>query len=223
MPEVVAVNVVHRIRPGKHGDTAIDKRPVDGPVEVTELGLDGDTQCDRRYHGGPDKALYAYALEDNRWWSQRLDRDIPPGTFGENLTISGLDVNAAEIGETWQIGDVVVEVRCPRTPCTNLAHRMGMPRFNQRFRRTGRVGAYLKVCQVGSIRAGAPVNVRSRPGHGVTIAQWSAPTAELAKILLQAKDLELADEIREQAERVVARAVRSSRAGSKGRTAPRPG
>lgn len=170
---VVAVNVVHELIRGPTRWTAIDKRPVRGAVEVGPLGLVGDRQCDTRYHGGPDKALYAYAAEDAEWWAGELGREIPPGLFGENLTTSGLDITGAVIGEQWRIGGpvhgVVVEVRSPRTPCGNLSGRMGIHRFHHRFARTGRVGAYLTVLKPGSIRAGNRITVVHRPSHGRTI------------------------------------------------------
>src|SRR4051794_36173121 len=109
---VETVNVLNRLRPGFFHETAIDKRPVAGPVAVSTLGLAGDQQISPS-HGGPDKAVYAYAGEDARWWGDRLGRDIPPGLFGENLRTSGLDVSGAEIGQRWQIGEVVLEVRMP--------------------------------------------------------------------------------------------------------------
>jgi MOSC domain-containing protein YiiM len=175
---VVAVNVVHEVIRGPTRWTAIDKRPVDGPVVVGELGLVGDRQCDTRYHGGPDKALYAYAEEDADWWSDQLGREIPPGLFGENLRTQGLDITGARIGERWRIGGpktgILVEVRSPRTPCGNLAGRMGIPRFHHRFVRTGRVGAYLKVLTTGSVRAGNRIVVVHRPDHTPTIGEVSA-------------------------------------------------
>ncbi|WP_427885022.1 MOSC domain-containing protein [Kribbella sp. GL6] len=156
---LVAVNVVHKLIRGPTRWTAIDKRPVDGPVSVGVLGLDGDRQCDTRYHGGPDKALYAYAAEDAEWWAAELGREIPPGLFGENLTTRGLDITGAGIGERWRIGEVLVEVRSPRTPCGNLSGRMGIKRFHQRFARVGRVGVYLKVLQTGVVQAGDPIRL----------------------------------------------------------------
>lgn len=201
---VLSVNVVHRVRPGHRRDTAIDKRPCVGAVDVTDQGLVGDLQCDQRFHGGVDKAVYAYAEEDATWWSEKLGREVPPGLFGENLTICGLDIGAATIGEVWRIGEVVVEVRSPRTPCTNLSVRLGIPRFHQRFKRAARVGAYLKVLQPGSVEAGLPVAVERPPGHDVTVAGWTKPTPEAARSLLEA-DLDLADDVRHQAERVLTR------------------
>ena len=79
--------------------TAIDKRPVDGPIKVRKLGLFADAQLDRKHHGGEDKALYVYSQEDAEWWETELGRELPPGWFGENLRVSGIDVNAAKVGE----------------------------------------------------------------------------------------------------------------------------
>jgi MOSC domain-containing protein YiiM len=92
MSYLVAVNVVHELIPGPKdsGWTAIDKRPRDGRVVVGELGLAGDTVCDTKHHGGPDQALYVYAREDAEFWATELDREIPPGQFGENLDTSGV-------------------------------------------------------------------------------------------------------------------------------------
>lgn len=203
---LVAVNVLFVLRQGAGRTTAIDKRPVDGPVEVGELGLVGDVQCDTRYHGGPDKALYAYSTEDAVWWAEELDRDVAPGLFGENLTVEGLDVSEAEIGERWRIGsDVVVEVRQPRTPCDNLSLRMGIPGFHRQFRASGRVGAYLSVLQTGTVTATDPITVIHRLGHGVTIAAWSARrTPEHAEQLLSS-GIDLAPPLRASARRLTRR------------------
>jgi MOSC domain-containing protein YiiM len=171
---LLAVNVVHEVVRGPSRYTAIDKRPVDGRVEVGPLGLVGDQQCSKQ-HGGVDKALYAFASEDAAWWAAELDRELPPGQFGENLTTVGLDVNGARIGERWRIGrDVVVEVRMPRDSCANLAFRMGIPKFHRRFLAVGRPGAYLAVVSGGTIRPGDAIRVEFRPGSGRTVADLAA-------------------------------------------------
>ena len=174
---LVSVNVVHELRRGPTRMTAIDKRPTDGRVEVGPLGVDGDVQCDKRFHGGPDRALYAFAGEESDWWAKELDRGIPPGYFGENLTTRGLDVDGALIGERWQIGDIeagiVVEVRLPRDPCGNLSGWVGIPRFHRTFHQHGRPGAYLAVLRPGVIRAGDPITVVHRPDHDVTVSDCS--------------------------------------------------
>jgi len=118
MAEILAVCRVTQLLPdsGSTGVTAIDKRPVAERLRVRPLGVRGDVQADRAHHGGASKALYAYADEDAAFWAAELGRPIPAGLFGENLRTAGLDVNGAEIGERWTIGDeLVVEVTCPRT------------------------------------------------------------------------------------------------------------
>lgn len=200
---LVAVNIVHEIRRGAGRDTAIDKRPVDRPVEVSPLGLYGDSQCDRRYHGGADKALYAYAVEDAAWWAEELGREIRPGLFGENLTIEGIDCTNAVLGERWRIGpDVVVEVRMPRSPCDNLSLRMEIQGFHQQFAASRRVGAYLAVLVPGMVAAGERVAVEYRPSHGVTIGDWAGRRdPEHGRRLLESGD-DLASEVRRTALRL---------------------
>ncbi len=175
---VVAVNVVaeiHRLA-GELGRTAIDKRPVDGPVEITALGLAGDRQMETKFHGGRDQALYAFAREDVLPWEAELERRIAPGSFGENLTLEGLEVSDALIGERWRIGGdrpdaVVVETTMPRTPCNRFAAWIGEPRWVSRFTAHGKVGSYLRVVTEGTVQAGDPVEVVHRPTHGVTVGQ----------------------------------------------------
>jgi MOSC domain-containing protein YiiM len=203
---IVAVNVVHEIRPGYFQDTAIDKRPVRGPVEVDHLGLTQDQQISRG-HGGIDKAVYAYAAEDAAWWARELGRDIPPGLFGENLRTTGLDVTGAQIGERWSIGDVLLQVQMPRTPCENLSLRMGIDGFHQRFNSTGRVGALLKVLSPGTITAGDQITVEQRPDHGVTVSDLATgPDAEQMQSLLDS-GVPLARNVKGKARRVVRRAA----------------
>jgi MOSC domain-containing protein YiiM len=170
---VVAVSVVAELRHDPHGDvgtTAIDKRPVSGPVQLDPLGPVGDTVMDRRHHGGPYQAVYAYALEDLDWWSDELGRTVEPGQFGENLTVRGIDVTGAVIGERWQVGDVELTVCSPRVPCRTFQDWMGEEQWVKRFTAHGAPGAYLSVDRPGSVQAGDPVVVVERPAHGVTIA-----------------------------------------------------
>jgi MOSC domain-containing protein YiiM len=201
---VVAVNVVARVTPGYFGDTAIDKRPVAGPVEVGVLGLTDDRQLSR-IHGGPDKAVYAYAVEDADWWAGELDREIPPGLFGENLRTSGVDVTGALIGERWRVGDVVVEVRLPRSPCENLSLRMGITGFHRRFEATGRVGAMLSVVTPGHVAAGDRIVVERRPDHDVTIGRLAIGPTRMELQRLLDSGVPLAKSVRAKARRVLAR------------------
>src|SRR3954463_1779433 len=122
------------LRRGRPVQSAIGKAPVAGRVAVEGVNLAGDDQADRRVHGGPDKAVNAYASEDTAWWAQELGRDdLGPGIFGENLTLEGVDVTGALIGERWRIGTVDLEVCQPRLPCAKLGLRFGDPLMVRRF------------------------------------------------------------------------------------------
>jgi MOSC domain-containing protein YiiM len=208
-PRLLTVNIMHKTWQGPIRDSGIDKRPVGDSVAVGELGLDGDRQFDTRNHGGPDKAMYAYASEDATWWAGELGRDVPPGLFGENLTTVGLDVTGARIGERWRIGGpggVLVEVRMPRTPCENLSARMGDSTFHRRFMASRRVGAYLKVCRPGTIAAGDPIEIDFRPDHTLTVGGYlDRPDPAVMREVLDT-GIELADIVRRRVSRIAAQA-----------------
>jgi MOSC domain-containing protein YiiM len=150
--------------------SAIGKAPVDGRVRVEGVNVAGDDQGDRRVHGGPDKAVYAYASEDAAWWARELGREVVPGMFGENLTTEGVDVSGAVIGERWRVGTVELEVCQPRIPCFKLGIRFEDPRMVRRFGEASRPGAYLRIVREGELGAGDAVELLSRPSHGVTVA-----------------------------------------------------
>jgi MOSC domain-containing protein YiiM len=153
--------------------TAIWKDPVQGRVRVRGVNVDGDRQANLEAHGGVDKALYTYGAEDLEWWAGQLGREVPPGSFGENLTVRGVDVSGALVGERWRAGGTLLEVSQPRTPCFKLGIRMGSQRFPSRFAAAGRPGAYLRILAEGEVAAGDPVEVVHRPGHGLTVAEVS--------------------------------------------------
>jgi MOSC domain-containing protein YiiM len=149
--------------------TAIWKSPVEEPVAVRGVNLEGDDQADRTVHGGPDKAVYAYASEDYAFWEQELDQPVPGGTFGENITTAGLDLRDALVGERWRVGSVVLEVSQPRMPCFKLGIRMGSPAFPRRFSLARRPGTYLRIVEEGELVKGDRIDVIDRPGHGIGI------------------------------------------------------
>lgn len=149
--------------------TAIWKTPVAGRVAARGVNLEGDDQADRRVHGGPDKAVYAYAIEDTRWWEEHLGRELGPGAFGENLTLEGVDCTNAEVGERWQIGSALFEVVQPRLPCFKLGVRFEDPRMLKRFAQASRPGAYLRILTEGDVGAGDAVTIAARPAHGGTM------------------------------------------------------
>jgi MOSC domain-containing protein YiiM len=153
-------------RPAK---SAIWKSPVAGRVAVRGVNLAGDDQADRKAHGGPDKVVYAYAIEDAQWWQQQIGRSLEYGEFGENFTTEGIEVNDALVGERWQIGTTVLEVSEPRVPCWRLGVRMNDRMFPRRFTEALRPGAYLRLITEGSVGAGDDVRVVERPSHGLTV------------------------------------------------------
>lgn len=158
----------------KSGRSGIDKRPVDGPVHLGRSGVDGDTICDVKHHGGPDQAVYVYSRTDLDFWSEELGRTVGPGGVGENLTLSGVDCSGAVVGERWQVGAAVLVVRGPRIPCQVFSGFLDVPDLVKRFVAAGRPGAYLAVADAADVRAGDPVTVLERPRHGVTVADVMA-------------------------------------------------
>ena len=154
---------------GRPARSAIWKSPVAGRVAVRGVNLVGDDQADRKAHGGPDKVVYAYAVEDARWWEQEIGRSLAYGEFGQNLTTEGVEVNDALVGERWQIGTVVLEVSEPRIPCWRLGARMNDKLFPRRFTEALRPGAYLRIVAEGDVGAGDEIQVVERPDHDLTI------------------------------------------------------
>ena len=167
--------------------TGIDKRPVDvihvadpGPRRVVDgagvSGVDGDHVGDGRFHGGRDRAVYAYSREELDVWAEALGRELPDGHFGENLTTTGIDVDAAHVGDRWHVGTAVLEVRWARQPCATFGERMDEPGWVRRFTEHGRTGALLSVVEPGEIRAGDPITVEPS-GSGIDL-----PTVLRAKL-----------------------------------------
>ncbi|GAA4847859.1 MOSC domain-containing protein [Kitasatospora terrestris] len=215
MTHILSVNLAHpRPNPAKPavGSTGIDKRPTAGPVEVRapgpkgtglHSGLVGDAIFDTRNHGGDDQAVYAYARESLDEWERELGRELPGGCFGENLTTVGLDVDGALIGERWRIGDrLVLQVTCPRIPCSTFARWLDEQRWARRFAERGLPGAYLRVVEPGPVRAGDPVEVVHRPDHDVSVSLVFRALMTDATLLPRLVDIaELPEEDRELARR----------------------
>jgi MOSC domain-containing protein YiiM len=154
---------------GRPAQSAIWKSPASGRIAARGVNLAGDQQADRQAHGGPDKAVYAYATEDARWWERELGRSLSYGEFGENFTTAGIEVNDALVGERWAIGTAVFEVSEPRVPCWRLGVRMNDKMFPRRFAEALRPGTYLRIVVEGEVGAGDETRVVERPDHDLTI------------------------------------------------------
>jgi MOSC domain-containing protein YiiM len=187
MAKILSVNVTAVVHEGawtgSEGRTGIDKRSVTGPVAFANNGVAGDVIVDTKHHGGYDKAVYAYAREDADWWEKEIGREISNGAFGENLTTSGIDVNAALIGERWKIGTVILEVAEPRIPCRVFAGFWDIPTLIKDFTNSRRSGTYLRIIQEGTVQSGDEIKVVSRPNHDVSIMDvFAAKSGERGKI-----------------------------------------
>jgi len=153
--------------------TGIVKRPV-ASAEIERLGLIGDAICDHKHHGGSDQAIYAYFADDYAWWATELGRNIEPGTFGENLTLSGVEGRNVAIGDRFALGPVLLEVTYHRTPCMTFAAVMGDPAWVRRFHRANRPGAYCRVLTPGPVTAGMAVQYQPFSGERVTVGELMA-------------------------------------------------
>lgn len=197
---------------GRVGRSAIRKRPRSGPVAVRRGGLEGDSVCDLTFHGGVDKAVYAFAREQLDHWQTELGRPVPDGHFGENLTTTGIDLEAALLGERWRVGTALVEVATVRTPCRVFAGWMALTGYDdagwiKRFTAHGRSGAYLRVVEEGVVERGDPLEVVHRPEHEVTVSTafraFTTDRHRLPELLVVDG---LAEELRLKAEAWVTRA-----------------
>jgi MOSC domain-containing protein YiiM len=172
---------------GRPAESAIWKSPVSGRVAARGVNLEGDHQADREVHGGFDKAVYAYAVEDQRWWEREIGRPLSHGEFGENLTTERMEVNDALVGERWQIGSAVFEVSEPRIPCWRFGVRMNDETFPRRFSKALRPGTYLRIVVEGDVGAGDEIRVVERPGHDLTIRDvfriYMRDRGEVARLL----------------------------------------
>ena len=185
--KVLSVNVASVVHQGdwtgSEGKTGIDKRAVTGVIGFANEQVENDVIVDRNHHGGYDQAVYVYAREDADWWEREIGATIENGRFGENLTTLGIDVNAALIGEQWEIGSVILEVSQPRIPCRVFAGFWQRPTLIKEFMAAGRPGTYLRIIKEGTMTAGDLIKVVSVPDHGISIADiYAAKNGERSKV-----------------------------------------
>lgn len=158
----------------RRDQSAIDKRPVEAAA-VSAAGLTGDGYAEQRFHGGPDRAVYAFSREEQHYWSRQLGRAVAPGSFGENLTVVEFDVDQAVLGEHWRVGEVLLEVADVRTPCAVFQNWIGVHHpdahdWLKEFTARARPGAFLRVLETGTLRRGDPLHVVSRPAQSMSVS-----------------------------------------------------
>ena len=166
------VCVVHELLPddGHFGVTAIDKRPVVGPVQVNRLNVRGDVQADRKHHGGRFRAVYVVSDEDAAVIEAELGRPMPVGWMGENFRVSGTgSLSDVVVGERWRIGTAEIAFSEPRIPCATFARYVGERSYVKRFTQLGRPGGMCEVVTPGEVEAGQEIELVHRPAHGLTL------------------------------------------------------
>ena len=159
---------------GKKYQTGINKLAINGPVMVDAEGLVGDAILNRKHHGGVDQAVYIEGSIDLDWWQAELGRDLPYGTFGENLVIEGLESAMLAAGDRLAIGEVLLEITSARMPCATFAAKMDDPTIVKRYTRAARPGAYARVLHGGMVEAGQSVQFTPWSGDRVTMREMMA-------------------------------------------------
>ncbi len=153
--------------------TAYAKSARGGPVAAGRLGLEGDEVGNRRVHGGPDKAVYAYAAGNYPLWGAEHPRHrarLVAGAFGENLVVEGLDEKTVHVGDRWRIGTALFEVCQPRQPCSTLARWFEDPAMVKAMVANGRSGWYCRVVEEGVVASGDMPGLEHRPKGSWSIA-----------------------------------------------------
>lgn len=172
--KLVSVNVglpQEVIWKGKTVTTGIFKEPGEERVKVRFLNLDGDIQADLTVHGGLDKAIYVYPVEHYEYWRGELpEMELPWGMFGENLTTVGLLEDSVNIGDRFRIGTAEVMVTQPRMPCYKLGIKFGRANMVKQFLDSRLTGFYFSVLQEGEVGVGDAMELISRDGNNVTVA-----------------------------------------------------
>lgn len=181
--------VSHVMLGSRRVETGIVKTPVGGAT-VRRLGVEGDVVADQRHHGGVDQAVLVYTRTDYDWWERELGRSLPPGSFGENLTITSIGSSSVRVGDRFRIGEVELEVTAPRIPCGKFAVTMAETDWVSRFNAARRPGFYCRVILEGDVKAGDAVTWIPADAGNVTVVgvvdvhlDRSAPAEQLRSVL----------------------------------------
>jgi MOSC domain-containing protein YiiM len=176
IPRVISISVgtphVLGLIRGRKVLSSIEKQPVNGLVNVTKLNLEGDKQADLTVHGGLYKAVYVYPSENYPFWKNKFpDKELPWGSFGENLTTEGLREDTTRIGDQFVIGSAEFEVTQPRMPCYKFAIKFGTNSVAKWMLDSERTGFYLRVLREGSLEAGDAIKVLRAKEKCPTVAE----------------------------------------------------
>lgn len=168
---------------GKVIHTGINKKQVKEPVYLSFVKFNGDGQADLVYHGGVDKAVCVYTGDHYPYWEKELNQDLVYGAFGENITVSDMREEDVCIGDTFQIGEAVVQVTQPRQPCFKLAKKYNMPKLPLYFQETGYTGFYFRVLKEGWVSSVDTLKRLQSDPKGVSVAFATVSCTRKSKIL----------------------------------------
>jgi MOSC domain-containing protein YiiM len=186
--------------------TSFYKAPVSGPRWLSTTSVDGDSQADTKAHGGPEKAVLAYSMDHYPHWNDEYpDLDLGHGAFAENLDIQGLSEATVCLGDTWQIGEAILQINQARMPCWKISRRWRTHGMSRRVQETGRTGWYHRVLQAGEIEAGMNVVLIDRPHEQWTIERCNRVMHELKRDREQSAELAELPELAESWRRVLAK------------------
>jgi MOSC domain-containing protein YiiM len=172
--ELVSLNVgkpASLMYKGREVLSAIAKKSVAGPLRLDASPLAGDEQADVVHHGGPDKAVCAYFHEHYPYWEHLLGKPIAPGAFGENFTLRGASEADVRIGDTFRLGEALLQISQPRVPCYKLSALHERPTLEAEVTESGRTGFYLRVLRPGSAAPGDRLRLDTPHPAGVTVAE----------------------------------------------------
>ena len=159
---------------GKELITSIYKKPIEGSIEVTGVGLVGDRQADMKVHGGYDKAVYAYSYKHYQTWSKEMNQEYNEfGLVGENLTIDDFNEKEIYIGDELMIGDCLFQISQPRIPCYKIGIKMNDRGFPKKFSQSGLLGSYMRVLETGKISKNDDVKHIRKESNSLSIYEVS--------------------------------------------------
>jgi len=171
-PSIISVNIAQPqplAYQSKFVSSGIDKKPVQGSLQLSFTNLDGDGQADLVHHGGADKALCAYPQEHYAYWEPVLGKTLGYGAFGENLTVAGLAETDVHIGDVFQWGEAVIQLSQPRQPCFKLSAKHGEPKLPKLVEETGYTGYYFRVLREGAVSAQSPLQLLERHPLAISV------------------------------------------------------
>ncbi|MEZ2364233.1 MOSC domain-containing protein [Bacillus cereus] len=155
---------------GKVVHTGINKKQVKEPVYLSFVKFNGDGQADLVHHGGVDKAVCVYTGDHYPYWEKELNQDLVYGAFGENITVSGMSEEDVCIGDTFELGQAIVQVTQPRQPCFKLAKKYNIPKLPLYFQETGYTGFYFRVLKEGWVSSVDTLKRLQSDPKGVSVA-----------------------------------------------------